>query len=281
MKRFLVILFALSCSAVGVLGYVGYRAYREVFPALPSGLYVGTLAAQSSGAVKPLFVDSSRNPRDLIVAVGDLGLPAQRVQTTEGSGTTALPLILSGSGSRLRLTGREHESGRYEGTFIDPIRNEKGRWRLQRLTLEPLSDESRVALESWGALYLELRDVERELRLASDGSAAQQEESSENSNSSDLPSLANSLELSGRLTAYGQLVYLSRESIQREGRWIEQVLQVGSPETRPSFQQELERAYRVKDLLDQISRERRLVDKRQPNGGDIEESTEEGFYNDL
>jgi len=247
------------------VSYLSYEAYRAVFPALPSGVYAGTLTVKDQSP-QPFLVDSMRGPRDLAAAVGDPAIPAQRVQTLDISGSTGLPLVLTGERARLRFVGKEHEPGRYEGSFIDPIRNLSGRWRLERVSVPELAPDTREWLQTWGAIYQELVAVEGEI-----GSVMRGEEKAQPSGppggdvvaqQAALDQAVRNLELSARLTAAGKLAHLSRESIEREGRWIRQVLSQGSPEMRPSFEQELERAYRVKALLDQISEERRLLDTR-------------------
>ena len=110
MKRLLALLVILIFAALGAGGYLAYEAYLLVFPALPPALYAGLLEPEDGEPI-PLFVDSSRGPRDLWVAVGDDAMPAQRVKTADSSGSAGLPLIATGSGTRLRLTGDERRQG--------------------------------------------------------------------------------------------------------------------------------------------------------------------------
>ena len=83
-------------------------------------------------------------------------------------------------------------------------------------------------------------------------------------------------EQAARLTQQGELVRLSRDIVRREGRWIESVLALDSPETSPRFERDLERAYEVKGLLDQIAQERRLLDQAQGREEAIDRSPEVG-----
>ena len=290
MKRVIPILFLVILVALGVAGYRVYEAYKLVFPALPSGVYGGVLHIDG-GLSRSLFVDSSRAPRDLVVALEDEAMPAQRATTVDASGATGLPLIITGSGTRLRLVGSEKRPGRYEGSFIDPIRNEKGRWVLQRFDVPPLSQAEQESLAAWGAAFLELRAVEHELfdvMGASDpifGRRATEAVGTGDDISSltgDLDTAVRTMESAAKVSPQGVLVSLSRESIARDARWIEQVLEAGLPDTKPSFGQEVERAYRVKDLLDQISEERRKLDALEGADREREEvAGEEEFHGDL
>lgn len=315
MKRVIALIFILVCGALGAGIYLAYDAYIAVFPPLSSGVYVGALHVEGSEA-KPFFIDSSAGPRDLVVAVGDAAMPAQRTRTFDDTGTAGLPLILTGSKTRLRMIGSEREPGVFEGTFLDPIRNERGKWRLKRVAVKEPSAAYNRELQTWAHAFQELQTVEQELTTHKRvGDARNPSASYADVSATDLSDLqplreelaqnARRLELSGRLSDSGRLVHLSRETIDREARWIEQVLKLEAPETNPSFQGDLARAYRVKELLDQIAVERQALDRfafqgddeeaagrgapadglRTDNEVDVEEPTvaehEEGFYDDL
>lgn len=300
MKRFLAVIVLAVFAALGAGGYLAYQAYTEVFPALPNGLYMGTIEVRGRDP-KPLFVDSSHGPRDLVVAIGDDAMPAQRMKTVDASGSAGLPLIITGRETRLRLIGSEYEPGRYKGAFFDPIRNERGDWMLERATPAPLAPEQRQYLQQWAVAYQELLSVERGLSRAYSGAALGSLGGGDapdlSAHQAELDRAVRNLDLSGRLSDEGLLVQLSRESIQREGRWVEQVLKLEAPETSPSFDEDLARAYQVKGLLDQIATERRLLDERAFQGDEGESYGEEprafvdgaepsaeegeGFYDDL
>ena len=78
---------------------------------------------------------------------------------------------------------------------------------------------------------------------------------------------------------------MSRESITREGRWIEQALNIAAPNVSGNFDASYERALKVKALQDQIADERGLI--RNLTEGpryrerDGERESEEAFYNEL
>lgn len=277
-------------AALGFGGYWAYEAYLAVFPPLPPGLYAGVLQAEGRNAAV-LLIDSSRGSRDLWVSVGDPAMPAQRTKTVDSSGSTGLPLIVTGTGTRLRLVGSERRNGEIEGSFIDPIRNERGRWHARRVSAPGLTSQERNDLSSWASLYREA--------AAKNQPEAAQERGDLAVMQAELDRAVEEFDRASKLTPQGELAHLSRDTVKREGRWIQDILGAGSPETSPSFEAELERAYRVKELLDQISEERRLLDqgsrvesedRSSEEGGGQEPApdahgesgeSEEGFYRDL
>ncbi len=300
MKRIALLLVILVFAALGATGFWAYETYLAVFPPLPSGLYAGMIGPAEREPVA-LLIDSRRGERDLWVAVGDQAMPAQRAKTADSSGSTGLPLIVTGEGTRLRLIGVERRDGELEGTFIDPIRNERGRWSLRRVSSAPmaLSAPESESLQSWALAHREMAQARAEADAAGDGrvargaaAQAQAQDQGLLELQAELQKEVQAFEQAAKLTPQGELVRLSRETVRREGRWIQDVLERGTPETRPSFERELEHAYAVKELLDQISEERRLLDGAESEGPpesapqdqampeEVDER-DEGFYRDL
>jgi hypothetical protein len=80
-------------------------------------------------------------------------------------------------------------------------------------------------------------------------------------------------------------VFLSRETIQRESRWIELSLKLLSPETSLGFDQALERAERVQALRREIRDAREAAVQRATEqrykGESAETQHEEEFYGNL
>ena len=270
MRRFLPILLIIIIfsAAAGAGGYLLWRKFGLAFPALPPALYAGVLQG-AGGRNIGLFIDSTRGAHDLSVALGEGALPSQRAMTVDSSGSTALPLILSGKNSRVRLIGFERSTGRYEGDFIDPITNENGSWFLERVVISEAPAALSEDLSSWGLAYRELISGKHQT------SPSQVE----------LDADLRNLELAQRSSPEGRLVALGREGIQRESHWIEQVLQLKPPEKSPTFDSDLQRAYRVRDLLDQIAEQKRLLsgsEYAEPERDlNRETQSEQEFYNEL
>jgi hypothetical protein len=180
-------------------------------------------------------------------------------------------------------------SGEYRGDFIDPLSNEKGTWRLLKVPSDAIAAGLEDDLTRWYALWQELESLEGEIQQAQ-AKADQQRSAVENlhqyvSDGDALKKTANErlgradsqieamrgelveqqrlldqrireLELAQRISPEGALVFLSRQTIQRESRWVELTLKLLSPESSPGFQQAIEKARRVKSLKREIAAER-------------------------
>ena len=88
-----------------------------------------------------------------------------------------------------------------------------------------------------------------------------------------------------RVSPAGHLVSMSRESIAREGQWIEETLKLSAPAVSADFAAEYERALKVKAIQDQINDERSLI-RNLREGPALREQqgraeSEEEFYNGL
>lgn len=307
---------------VGCLALLGWtiflRGSSGAFPNLMDGVFVGTFAVEGSSTVYPWSVVKDSNSQALAVFVGDVRIPAQRVDARDPSGKTRLPLIVGTTETRLRFTGREIAPGEYGGELINPISNEQGRWTLRRVPSDPIAATLEDDLTRWYALWQELDGLESEIAKAqakadqsrsavdnlhsyvSDGDAlkktanerlgrADSEIESARSNlaaqQQSLDQKIRDLELSQRVSPEGALVFLSRQTIQRESRWIELTLKMLSPESSPGFQQALEKARRIKNLKHQIAEERDQVMKGGGEGAKQapkrETESEEEFYGQL
>jgi hypothetical protein len=233
-------------------------------------------------------------------------------------GKTRLPLVVGEAGVRLRFIGTSVESGRYEGSYLDPITQEQGSWTLIKIRSEEPSLNSEQGLIRWFALWQEIERIELEIQDAQT-KADQQRASIDNLHrhvtdedglrktadirlgrtDSELEGARNELQLrqqqvdkvirdfdlSQRISQEGKLVFLARETIQRESRWIELSLKLLAPETSLGFDQALARAERVQTLKRQIKKEREIVvhksTEERYRGTSEETQHEEEFYGQL
>lgn len=318
MRRVFTATFCLALVALIVGGFLLVRDFNQVFPQLRPGSYAGTLVSKSGGETVPWSVTSSVGSPDILVSIGIAGVPAQRGVVVEPSSATRLPLILTGADRRFRITGRENEEGEYGGDYTDPITSDQGTWSLKRFEPGPLEKGARDDLVQWVTTWQVLRAVESKIEEVKQGldSDAQrieklhryavEEDSLQKAADSrlssttatldnlkqkntvtrtELDALLRNIDIGKRVSPAGRLVELSRESIQREGKWIEQVLQLSVPEVSGNFEEGYERAVRVKTLQDQISDERglirNLVERPRYRERGSERESEEEFYNGL
>jgi hypothetical protein len=308
------------CIVVGLLGlgvggYRLLRGFESSFPTLSPGLYVGAVRLNEGRRVLPWLLELKEQEREVSVVVGDARFSAQRVLLTDLSGSNRVPLIVNGEGTRLRCSGRGSDTDDLDGVCIDPITGEKGVWYLKRAGVPSrVSRDTEAELLSWAAIRRDLDRVEGELeslrRTSSsqqasidtfqrytfaDDAGKQRTESRLGNTSRAIQDLQaqvgmvrgkidealRTLEKAEQLSPAGHLVLHSRESIQRESRWIELTLRLLAPETSPGFEQSLERAQRVKALQDKIAVERRKI-RELENAEDLREyQQEEEFYREM
>lgn len=200
----------------------------------------------------------------------------------------------------------------------NPISGERGTWNLRRIELEEISPALQDNLSRWFALWQELEKIETEIQKSQETVDARQadvdnlrayvtdghvlrktadqrlgradsEIEAARSELSDrqqqLDRAIRDFDLSQRISPQGKLVYLSRQAIQRESRWVELSLKLLAPETSPGFQQALDKAERVRTLKRKIAEEREAALKRgeqeRYKGSANETQAEEEFYGQL
>lgn len=318
MRRALMVILGVGTLSLIVGGVLLVREFNRGFPQLRPGIYAGTLVSKSGGKALPWWVESSVGTPDLFVSVGADGVPAQRGVVVEPSSGTRLPLIVSGSDRRFRITGREDDSGEYQGDYSDPITSDSGTWTLKRFEVAPLERPERDDLVDWVSTFQSLRAVETKIedikkafdvdearieklhryavaddslqkaadsRLSTTASALDDVKKQNAAKRAELEGILRNIEIAKRVSPEGRLVELSRESITREAKWIEQALQLTAPEVSGGFEQDYERALRVKALQEQVNDERGLIRNltegpRYRDRGS-ERDSEEEFYNEL
>lgn len=318
MRPLLVLTFLVGIAGLIVGGFILVRDFNRAFPQLRPGVYAGTLIPEASGEPFPFWVESTVGSPDILVSLGAPGVPAQRGVVVEPSSKTRLPLIVTGAERRFRIVGREDDNGTYEGDYADPITSERGRWRLKRYEISPLEKAARDDLVEWVTAWQALRSVEAKIkevknsydtdeerienlhryavegdslkqaaesRLSSTTSALEELKRKNAAKKGELDELLRNIDISKRVSNEGRLAELSRESIGREGRWIEQALNIAAPNVSGNFDAAYERALKVKALQDQIADERGLI--RNLTEGpryrerDGERESEEAFYSEL
>jgi hypothetical protein len=315
------VIISIVVALVGFLGWGGYQVLRGFgqgyFPEIAPGLYAGSLECDGGTCSMPLLVEKQAQLRELAVFVGDERVPAQRAVTQDPSGRTKLPLIVAAQNLRLKLVGEARGIERYQGTFVDPINATQGTWKLEKRGDERLDPVQETAIRNWYAAWMSLqanegkiqelqqeyqqqtRKIEKlngslldddtlrrkaDQRLGSASSALESVQDELTQVRQELESALRNVELAQRVSSRGNLVLMSRESIQREARWIEISLNLFAPETAPGFEESLERAYRVQQLKDEIAQEREKLyredTKRRYGGESSETRTEEEFYHE-
>lgn len=312
------ILFGGTLVALISGGILFFREFSRVFPDIRPGVYGGVLIPEGGGSPIPWLVEAAVGSADLLVSIADGDVQAQRAVVVDGASKTRLPLLLSGSSRRLRLTGSEVAGEGYRGDYVDPITSDRGTWQLSRLEVPDLDRGISEELGTWAVVWQayqsvqdKTRDTEkrseadreridklsksvgddqalREVgasRLSSTSSSVDEVKRSLEARRKELEVVLREVEIAQKVSAQGHLVELSSEAVKREGRWIEQALKLTAPEVSGNFEADYERALKVKALQDQISDERGLLRNLEEAPRYREETSErdkeEEFYNGL
>ena len=157
----------------------------------------------------------------------------------------------------------------------------------QILTSQRNTDQQRATIDNLHR-YVDDEDALRktaDVRLGRTDSALSSARDELALRQSQLDRALSDFDLSQRISQEGKLVFLSRETLQRESRWIELSLRLLAPETSIGFEQALERAERVTALKASIDRERRAIIQKAadelPRNEGAEIQAEEEFYGHL
>ena len=219
----------------------------------------------------PFYLKSDAETGLLVVAILKDGWAPQRIVTVGRDSTKTeklfFPVTVSGVEGSLKFTGVEASSEHYSGNVSWVGKKSKGNWSLEPLISSPVKDDEQPAsnLSRWLNLKRELDDVDGLIANLS-SSIPQQEDQIDKlsvfvAEGDDLKkratqkfeqvqleadqalkilkekqAQANELQqkivVSEKVTSVGKLVSLSRESLEREYRWVESVLRSGGD--RPS-----------------------------------------------
>lgn len=291
-------LFLIVVIPLGFVTIFVSQWYRAAFPDISPGTYVGVLTFEGSTKKIPWLVVRRAEQQSLSVAVGTVTMAAQQATSIDPLSGAPQALFIGGQDVRFRFTGSLIEEGRYEGDFLNPISQEQGRWFLSKVRISELSSGTEAQLTRWFALWQELEQLEgaiqqvqrtaddhaasieslhrvvldddslrksADVRLERTDSETEAAREELRARQQQLDRKLRDFDLTQRVSKSGRLVFLSRETIQRESRWIELSLQLLAPETSVGFDQALERAERVRSLQQAIAKER---EEKQMQEGD-------------
>ena len=238
------------------------KRFPAVEPGGYFGSSEGVFPAGSSGASR-LYVERQPGSEELYFIVMRPGWSPQVVTGTARSSEPAhgdwlLPITVTGPDGALSFIGSKVGPGEYAGGVTHLESRTDGEWRLHRLEAAPeLASKDTADIRLWLALKRELAEVNEEIRgveqrvpvqkaeiekltsfitererlksSADEKFQAVKEELKEaqrelKQNQDHARKLEAQLELAQRFTGMGRLVSLARESLEREGRWIDSML---------------------------------------------------------
>ena len=265
MTRFLIVITSLVVSIAGGYLSLSRdsRVFPELPPGIYSGSIYRS-GKQRGGESIPWFIAKREGEKSLSVSIGDIRISSQKIAPVDTTGRINLALFvgeyISGQQEqRMRFTGRQEGVGKYVGDFVEMASGARGTWDLAQVKADWQRVGSESELTQWAALSNELEKLEQEIseartkvdqqraviedlkRYVSDGDVlrktadvrlgrtdseteAAQVELRERQLQLDR-GLRN-FDLSQRVSPAGKLVFLSREAIERESRWINSNLRV-------------------------------------------------------
>ena len=303
---------AIVLSALVVVGILLLRdGYKQGFPVLPSGIFVGSYSIHDKTV--PLFVITDAPKKNLtFFSDHDQTQPEKIVLDQSFSHIT-----VSINGEGFRLLGGKNNDPIFEGELIRLADGTVGTWQLSKsLTLdevkitEPSEEEMSTVKDARDLLYIDswiasnsgkiseqkiridelqskvfdgpsykqhakerLVDAETALEYARERLKVKQEE---------FDALQEKLNVAVKVSKRGRLVSLSRESLERERRWIDSVLRMESPETTsPEVEQKYQKALEVKNIEDRIRIEEAEIARLQGKEGSTGNREEGEFYGNL
>jgi len=196
------------------------------------------------------------------------------------------PVTLSGPDGALRLIGAPSGPGEYVGGVVNIDTGLEGRWWIQRVESLDTPADGDTEIRHWLALKNELSDITAEIRAIEKRIPDQKveieklttfiEERERLKSSADdkfeevkdslrgsqgelkrlqdeARKLEAELELAQRFTGMGRLVSLSRESLEREGRWIDSMLRSDIVSSQRSVEVAAARAVKITTLKKEIA----------------------------
>lgn len=222
-----------------------------------------------------------------------------------------LPVIIGGPEGRLKLVGQANGDGVYAGTVYNLEDGKRGSWELKRIRNEettlPVQDDDEV--RHWLLLKLELDGVEKQIGSFAELVPKQREEIEKltavitegeglktranekfdkvraelndvrkvlKDKQEEAQKLAQRVEISQRVTGVGKLVSLARESLEREGRWLESMLNATGVETSSEFERAVETGEKILVLKNEIALEKERITRLGQQLGELEVSALKG-----
>jgi hypothetical protein len=281
------------------------KRFPAVEPASYYGTIEGVFAAPDKGPSR-LYVERQTGNDDMVVVVIRPGWSPQVVSMAARDGRAGarhwmLPLTLQGPDGTLSLIGSSGARGEYLGGVVNLDTGQEGTWRITRIQNETAAASKDGAEEKlWLSLKYELVEVEEQIAALEKQVPIQKAEidkltgfitEGERLKSSadekflkvkdqlreaqielkqhqeEARKLENQLELAQRFTGMGRLVSLSRESLEREGRWIDSILRGDIVSSQSEVERGVARAEAVQRVKRDIEKLRRQMSASQAESG--------------
>ena len=273
------------------------RRFPHLEPGSYMGTISGTVGQEPVPRTQSklnFYVERSEGSDEYLVVVLHSGWMPQLVSGVPvGSEGQILPLVLKGDGGRFTLTGKQIEPSKFQGKISGP--EYKGTWEMIRVPSDSLAldEEALKQLKLWLLLRAELTDIEVKIGDAETVVPAQRREIEKLTafvtegerlktkanekylaiqedlkkaqqafkvRQDEARKLEETLRISQKLPGIGKLVALSRESLEREGRWIDSMLKSSQNQSPEDLEQALERGEKILALKRVIAAEHAKIE---------------------
>lgn len=279
--------------------------FPKIEPGRYLGTISVSVFGDGDGSEVPLYLENISEQREFFIHIPRQEVQPQLVQwmlrgTDTKDGEMGLPISLVSESGQLKFVGKRDDKGGYSGSVYNVDRGLKGRWKLRPADLRGSeSPESMRYLQVWLSLKAELHEADRKIaatekalpeqeaeieklrqfvgegvqlkrnadrKLEEEKAKLEEMEAVYAKAAEEVLKLKQQYELAQRLTPMGKLVALSRESLEREGRWIEAVLKGGGAALPLSeeMEEQVKKGERVLKLRREIELEKRKFEEYLP-----------------
>lgn len=263
--------------------------FPQLEPGSYSGVLEGAISSPDGKAIN-LYMERLPGSDEVFVVVFAPGWGAVSASLAEGySGVETLtPLTVATRGGKLKFVGSRSSSGTYSGQVTLLGSKGSGSWKLEPFLDRRnhlLNAEDIIETTARLNISAELRDVSARVaalemlvpqqraeierltgyiaegvtlkeratqRLASAKQDLEKARAEFKVQESEARRLAEQLQISERVTPLGKLVSLSRESLERENRWLESMFRSNVALVSPEFESIMQRNERVRELKSKI-----------------------------
>lgn len=298
------VIAVLSIGLLTLVSFLLWLEVRRRFPVVEPGSYFGSLSGvfTSINGESPLYLEHQAGRAGLVLVVPRPGWAPQDIPLgTEDHGLADAgwisPVTVSGPDGTLRFIGARSGPGEYSGGVVNIDTGFEGHWSVRRVESSPTSTDRDAEIRHWLALKGELSDVGEEISLierripdqkaeieklttfieererlksSADDKFEEVKESLRESQvelrelQDEARKLEAELDLAQRFTGMGRLVSLSRESLEREGRWIDSMLRSDIVSSQRNVEVAVARATKIAALKRDIAAARaELVARRE------------------
>lgn len=288
----------LALVSLAIVSALLWLEVKRRFPILDPGGYYGSIHGVLKGEGEPTHFYVERLPEgdDLLFFVLRKGWQPQvasAVIRSEGEDSGwLLPVTVVGEEAKLKFIGARTGPQSYRGTVVDVERNIEGSWELHAVRSVDEREAGQPEIAMWLRQRAELNEIERqiqeaerivprqkddieklsqfisergqvrasaEVKLSSASDELTKAKQELRARQEDLRKLQERIDISRRVSPAGKLVFLARESLDRDARWAESLLRTSQAETTTGLDAAVAKAERIDAVKREIELEKNKI----------------------